>query len=232
MSGLVNHAKGIAQEVAKEVAGNPEVLSIALRGSLVTGHFTERSDIDLFAITKSGNPSFEVREKHGMSVHIRYFPQEFVRKLLNLGNIRTMEFVINSEILYDEKHVFKELKETLGDFPSNAFLADLLKTALHFINDAQAQLEAGNHENAVFMARSAAAHITKALLFMNQIKSFKDKEILPSLKAIEKQYTSFAKMYRQIQGLSAVDKSAAEQVLFDTLRMYDIVSTFLQERCK
>lgn len=229
MSELVKRAEEIAQEVAREIAKKTDVLSVVLRGSLVTGHFTERSDIDLFAITKEGNPYFEVLERKGMSVHIRYFPKDFMRTLINIGNFRTIEYIINAIPLYDEENIYKELRETLKDFPSKEVLLNLLKTSLHFMNDAQAQLERGNYENAVFMARGAAEQIAKTLLFMNKITCFKSKEILSDLGKIEKDHANFIEMYKRVQGLNNVDKKAAASVLFDTFKMFDMVSSLLKE---
>ena len=222
-------AKEIAQEVAREVMKKPGILSVVLRGSLVTGHFTERSDIDLVAIMKEGDPYFETVDKKGMTVHIRYFPKDFLKTMINIGNFRTIDYIINAIPLYGEENAYSELREALKDFPSTRVLTNLLNTSLHFINDAQAQLERGNYENAVFIARDGAQHIAKTLLFMNHITCFKSKNILPSFEKIGKEHARFIQMYKKVQGLNDVDKEAAAAVLFDTLKMFDMLSSLLKE---
>ncbi len=213
----------LVRRVAVNLSKTRGALAVALRGSIVSGHVTATSDVDLIVLKRGGPRRIEVTEIEGVPFHIRYFALSYVRLMLAERNPRMIEFLVNSRPLIDKSNAYRSVMRDLGRFPNEDFISDLVTIGGHFINDAQGQIVQGDYDSAIFLARAASVSLANAFVLQKGKIAFKERHVAKALRE-RKEFSEINKLFEKVQGFDKTGRGKAKQVLYDAIRMHDKIT--------
>lgn len=229
MEEIKRKAEEAVLEITEMLRKKEGIQAIALRGSLITDHFTKRSDIDLLVITTWEQPKGQIILKKGLCFHIRYLPQTLIESMLRLDDNRIIDLIVNSKVIADENGVYQSLHNRVSrGLLSKAYLKARLEEGLHGVNDAQGHFEMKDYEATILDLRRAALNFAEVVLLTEGITYLKRTHQPLYTKKLQLKHAGFVQNYNRILGIEKVKKIEVEELIFRILEMLTYVQTLLK----
>jgi len=223
----VLRAKRIAKKEAERLSGAQDVLCVLLRGSLFRGRLARGCDIDLVLITRATRKK-EIIHSDGFDIDCRYYPLDSVASGVQDGDVQMIEHVMNSEFLAGDSDVHTKLRKIIDEAPFRQLSIRFLGRATHRMNDAQDEIEYGDHEAAVMTAREAMTLLANAILLRNHIVCTKDKYLVKEVRKLSSQFPEFVERFFTIHGL-VQSGVKADDLILEVAASYMTVERYLRE---